>query len=109
MRGTTSKTRIRALREAGAKEVHMRVSCPPLISPCYYGIDFPTAKELIAANRSVEEIGKFINVDSLKYLSLEGMLDSMMLPKEVICNACFTKDYPESIKRSMSGKKKGTR
>ena len=98
VRGTTSKLRVKALREAGAKEVHMRVSCPPLISPCYYGIDFPTAKELIASRYSIKEISKFIGVNSLKYLSLEGMLDSMMLPKDTFCTACFTKKYPEAIK-----------
>lgn len=107
VRGTTSKTRVKTLREAGAKEVHMRVSCPPLISPCYYGIDFPTAKELVASNHSIEEIRQFINVDTLKYLSLEGMLNSMMLPKEQFCAACFTKDYPETIKRRINGKKDG--
>ncbi|UCD55891.1 MAG: amidophosphoribosyltransferase [Candidatus Omnitrophota bacterium] len=94
VRGTTSKMRVRTLREAGAKEVHMRVSCPPLISPCYYGIDFPTAKELVASEHSIEEIRKFIGLDSLKYLSLDGMLNSMLLPKETFCTACFTKDYP---------------
>lgn len=98
VRGTTSKIRVKTLREAGAKEVHMRVSCPPLISPCYYGIDFPTAKELIASEHSIEEIRKFIGLDSLKYLSLGGMLNSMLLPKEAFCTACFTKDYPEKIK-----------
>ena len=109
VRGTTSKTRMKALRAAGAKEIHMRVSCPPLISPCYYGIDFPTTKELIAANDTIEEIRKFIGVDSLKYLSLEGMLNSMMLPKESFCTACFTKDYPEVIKRIMNGGKRSCR
>ncbi len=99
VRGTTSKIRVKTLREAGAKEVHMRVSCPPIISPCYYGIDFPTTKELIAPGHSIEEIRKFIGLDSLKYLSLGGMLNSMLLPKEAFCTACFTKDYPEKIKR----------
>lgn len=95
VRGTTSKLRVKALREAGAKEVHMRVSCPPLVSPCYYGIDFPTAKELIASGHSIKEISRFIGVDSLKFLSLDGMLDAMMLPKDSFCTACFTKKYPE--------------
>jgi amidophosphoribosyltransferase len=94
VRGTTSKARLRALREAGAKELHMRVSCPPLISPCYYGIDFPTKEELIATRLSVEEIRKSLGLDSLAYLSLEGMLASMPLPKEEFCTACFTEDYP---------------
>ncbi len=99
VRGTTSKGRVRALRKAGAKEIHMRISCPPLISPCYYGIDFPTKKELIAFRLSEKEIGKFIGVDSLKYLSLEGMLKSMQIPGKEFCNACFTGIYPTPIKR----------
>lgn len=104
VRGTTSRGRVRALREAGAKEIHMRVSCPPLISPCFYGIDFPTKKELIAAKHSVDEIRDFIGVDSLKYLSLKGMLGSMMLPPEEFCTACFTGDYPTTICKPPSKK-----
>lgn len=104
VRGTTSRSRVRALREAGVSEIHMRVSCPPLISPCFYGIDFPTKKELIAANKSVEEIRSFIGVDSLKYLSLDGMLSSMMLPKEEFCTACFTGNYPTKICKAPSKK-----
>ncbi len=94
VRGTTSRVRIRAMREAGAKEVHMRVSCPPLISPCFFGIDFPTAKELIASARTVEKIRKFIGLDSLGYLSLDGMLNSMPINKSTFCTACFNKNYP---------------
>jgi amidophosphoribosyltransferase len=82
------------LREAGASQIHMLISCPPLRFPCFYGIDFPTQKELIAAKHSIEWIQDFIGVDSLKYLSLEGMLNSMPLPKEKFCTACFTGDYP---------------
>ena len=104
VRGTTSRGRVRALREAGATEIHMRVSCPPLISPCFYGIDFPTKKELIASNHSIEDIRQFIGVDSLKYLSLEGMLNSMMLPKEEFCTACFTGNYPTTICKPPSKK-----
>lgn len=100
VRGTTSKGRVRALRDAGAREIHMRVSCPPLISPCFYGIDFPTKKELIASNHSIEEIRQFIGVDSLKYLSIEGMLNSMMLDKEEFCTACFTGNYPTKISKA---------
>ncbi|MFH1594592.1 MAG: amidophosphoribosyltransferase [Candidatus Omnitrophota bacterium] len=99
VRGTTSRLRMKALRDAGAKEIHMRVSCPPLISPCYYGIDFPTSRELIASKHTIEEIRKYIGVDSLKYLSLKGMLSSMLLPEEDFCTACFTKKYPEEVKR----------
>ena len=104
VRGTTSKGRVRALRQAGAKEIHMRVSCPPLISPCFYGIDFPTKKELIASRRTIDEIRDFIGVDSLEYLSLEGMLGAMPLAKEEFCAACFTGDYPTKICRPPSKK-----
>jgi len=94
VRGTTSRARVKTIRGAGAKEIHMYISCPPLVSPCFYGIDFPTKKELIAAKHSVEWIRDFIGVDSLHYLSLEGMLNSMPLAKENFCTACFTGKYP---------------
>ncbi|MFA5388819.1 MAG: amidophosphoribosyltransferase [Candidatus Omnitrophota bacterium] len=94
VRGTTSKARMRTLREAGAKEIHMRVSCPPHVSPCYYGIDFPTKEELIASSHTVEEIRKYIGVDSLAYLSLEGLYKAMPLPKNKFCVSCFTGKYP---------------
>ena len=94
VRGTTSKARIRTLREAGAKEIHMRVSCPPHISPCYYGIDFPTKEELIASSHTVEEIRGFIGLDSLAYLSLAGLYRAMPLPKNKFCVSCFTGKYP---------------
>ncbi len=102
VRGTTSRGRVRALRAAGAKEIHMRVSCPPLISPCFYGIDFPTKKELIAANHTIEGIRQFIGVDSLKYLSLDGMLNSMLIPRESFCTACFSGNYPTKIAKMPS-------
>ena len=94
VRGTTSRMRVKTLRQAGAKEVHMLVSCPPLRFPCFYGIDFPTKKELVASNHDINWIRDFINADSLGYLSLEGMLNSMPLPKENFCTACFTGEYP---------------
>ncbi len=93
VRGTTSKARIRTLREAGAKEIHMRVSCPPHVSPCYYGIDFPTKEELIASSHTVEETRRFIGLDSLAYLSLEGLYKAMPLPKNKFCVSCFTGKY----------------
>ena len=102
VRGTTSKSRVKTLREAGAKEIHMRVSCPPIISPCYYGIDFPTEKELIASSRSVKQIRDFIGLDSLKYLSLDGMLDSMLLPRDKFCTACFSKKYPINFSKQFN-------
>lgn len=94
VRGTTSKIRMKNLREAGAKEVHMRVSCPPHRYPCYYGIDFPTRQELIASSHSIEEIAKFIGLDSLGYLSLDGMIKAMPFPKEAFCLSCFDGKYP---------------
>jgi amidophosphoribosyltransferase len=94
VRGTTSRIRMNNLREAGAKEVHMRVSCPPHKYPCYYGIDFPTREELIASSHSIEEIGTYIGVDSLGYLSLEGMIKAMPFPRETFCLSCFDGQYP---------------
>ena len=94
VRGTTSRIRMNNLREAGAKEVHMRVSCPPHKYPCYYGIDFPTREELIASSHSIEEIGTFIGVDSLGYLSLDGMIKAMPFPSETFCLSCFDGNYP---------------
>ncbi len=101
VRGTTSKNRVAELRKAGAKEIHMCISCPPIISPCFYGIDFPNKKELIASSRTIKEIADFIEVDSLNYLSLEGML-SVMKNKENFCHACFTGKYPVKIPNNQS-------
>lgn len=96
VRGTTSRSRIEELREVGAKEIHMRISCPPIKSPCFYGIDFPSSGELIAHNKTVQEIADFIKVDSLGFLSLEGML-SVMKEGQNFCSACFTGKYPTAI------------
>lgn len=95
IRGTTTRTRIKALRQAGAKELHMLVSCPPHRYPCPYGIDFSTKGELIAASHTVEEIRQFIGLDSLSYLSLEGLLSGahMSLEDHPFCLACFTGEY----------------
>ena len=95
VRGTTSRKIVRMIRNAGAKEVHMRISCPPTISPCFYGVDTPSKKELIAANKSVEEIREFIGADSLAYLSLEGMKKACADgEKTTYCTACYTGSYP---------------
>lgn len=102
VRGTTSRVRIRALRDAGAKEIHMRVSCPPHRFPCYFGIDFPTRSELIASSHSLEEIRDYIGLDSMSYLSLEGMLNSMDLDREEFCVACFNGNYPIPIREEVS-------
>ena len=97
VRGNTSKSRVTLLRRAGAKEVHLRISCPPHISPCFYGIDFPSKKELIAANNTIDEIKKYLDVDSLGYLSEAGLLKAVSFPKEHYCTACFTGKYPTKI------------
>lgn len=97
VRGNTAKSRVKLLRKAGAREVHMRISCPPHISPCYYGIDFPSKTELLACNNSMEEIKKFLDVDSIGYLSLEGMLGATSQNKENFCVACFTGKYPTPL------------
>jgi amidophosphoribosyltransferase len=94
IRGTTSRTRVQAIRQAGAEEVHMLVSCPPHRYPCYYGIDFSTKGELIACQKSVEEIRKFVGLDSLGYLSVDGLVEATGLPASAFCLACFTGDYP---------------
>ena len=100
VRGTTSRKIVKMLRNAGAKEVHMRISSPPIISPCFYGIDTPTKKELIASNHSTEEIRKYITADSLAYLSLDGMLQSSPGVPAQYCNACFTEKYPIAFTRA---------
>ena len=95
IRGTTSRKIVRMVRGAGATEVHLRISCPPTISPCFYGVDTPSKRELIAANNSVEEIRKFIEADSLAYLSLEGLLKACDGPEHNgYCTACYTGNYP---------------
>jgi amidophosphoribosyltransferase len=94
VRGTTSRKIIRMLRDAGAREVHLRISSPATISPCYYGIDTPTRSELIASSCSVEEIRGFVEADSLAYLSREGMYTYFNGDKQGFCDACFTGDYP---------------
>ncbi|HAB15070.1 MAG TPA: amidophosphoribosyltransferase [Verrucomicrobiota bacterium] len=94
VRGTTSRARVASLKDAGAKEVHFLVSCPPHMNPCVYGIDFPERNKLLAANYTVEEIRKFLNADSLGYLSEEGMVKATGLPKNHFCLACYNGDYP---------------
>lgn len=103
VRGTTAKRRVRWLRDAKAKEVHVRISCPPTANPCFYGIDFPTRAELIAGTKNVEQIRKYLGADSLGYLSLEGLL-SPFKHKQDFCCACFTGKYPVDT-RGVTGKK----
>jgi amidophosphoribosyltransferase len=90
VRGTTSKKIVQMVREAGAREVHMRISCPPTVSPCFYGVDTPNKTDLIASQMSVEEIRSFIGADSLGYLSLEGMLRATGIRPEASCTACWS-------------------
>ena len=98
VRGTTSKKIVRMVRGAGATEVHLRISCPPTISPCFYGVDTPRKKELIAANNTVEEIRQYIGADSLAYLSLEGLKKACRDgEKTTYCTACYTGRYPTNL------------
>jgi len=94
VRGTTSKARVNNLKEAGAKEVHVLVSCPPHMNPCVYGIDFPDRSKLMAANHSLEEIRRYLNADSLHYLSQDGLVRATGLPAESFCMACYDGRYP---------------
>ena len=94
IRGTTGRSRIKSLRAIGVKEVHMLVSCPPTRNPCYYGIDFPSSTELIAAKKSVDEIRQYLDLDTLYYLSLEGMIKATGVNSDSFCKACFDGKYP---------------
>ncbi|MBW2063552.1 MAG: amidophosphoribosyltransferase [Deltaproteobacteria bacterium] len=100
IRGTTARTRIKSLREIGAREVHMLVSCPPHRFPCYYGIDFSTRGELIAASNSIEEIRKFIGLDSLGYLHIDNLVKATSIPRGELCLACFDGQHPVPIDES---------
>jgi len=93
VRGTTTRGKIRTLRQAGAKQIHMRVSCPPIRFPCFYGVDFPTKEELLAHNRNLKQIKEFLEVDSVGYMSLEGLLNCAALPAENYCTACWNGKY----------------
>jgi len=102
IRGTTGKSRVRALREAGAKEIHMVVSCPPTRHACYYGIDFPSSDQLIANKKETNEIAKYLGLDSLHYLSLEGLVRATGLARKDFCLACFDGKYPIEPDRSFT-------
>ena len=101
IRGTTSRKIVRIVREAGAREVHLRISCPPTVSPCYYGIDTPTTKELIASTHSVEQIRQYIEADSLGYLSLRGLRQAVDDTRGVYCLACYTANYPTAVQEPL--------
>ena len=104
IRGTTAKTRVAALRNLGAKKVHMRISCPPHRFPCYYGIDFSTKGELVAASKTEQELTQFLGLDSLHYLSIEGMLEASGVenPENNFCKACFDGCYPVAFDPNLS-------
>jgi len=97
VRGSTMQKIVKLVREAGATEVHLIISCPPIIAPCFMGIDFPTYKELIASDKSVEQIRKMLNVDSLNYMTIEGLVRAIGLPKNDLCMACLTNVYPVNV------------
>ena len=101
VRGTTTPSVVKILRRAGAKEVHMRICAPPIRYPCFFGVDMATRGELIAAQKSIPEIRDFIGADSLGYLSLEGLIKAVALPRDTFCLACFTGDYPIPIQLEM--------
>ena len=96
VRGTTSKKIVQIIRAAGVREIHVRITAPPLIAPCYYGIDIPTRRELIAASKTVEEICEFLGADSLGYMSLKTLLKSVG-NRNQYCSACFTDNYPTDV------------
>jgi amidophosphoribosyltransferase len=104
IRGTTTKNLVGAIRAAGAKEVHLRISCPPNIYPCFYGIDFPTREELLAATHDIPQMEELLGVDTLRYISLSGMLSAVSLPAHHYCAACFTGKYPVKVIDKMGDK-----
>ncbi len=105
VRGTTSRKIVKMVRDAGAIEVHVRISCPPTISPCFYGVDTPTKRELIASSHSVDEIRKYIEADTLGYLSHDGMLRAcgVVEGQGHFCSACYTGNYPVPFPQTSLG------
>ena len=101
VRGTTTPSVIRILRKAGAKEIHMRICAPPIRHPCFFGVDMATRRELIAAQKTIPQICKFIGADTLGYLSIAGLIKAIGLPKDNFCLACFTGDYPIPVQLEM--------
>ena len=107
VRGTTMGPIVKLVRDAGAKEIHLRITCPPVIAPCFYGVDMPTYKELIAANKSVDEIRKVSGADSLSYLSVDDLVKAIGMPRAELCMGCITGDYPTEFGNSIAAKMKG--
>ncbi|HDL04310.1 MAG: amidophosphoribosyltransferase [Candidatus Zixiibacteriota bacterium] len=102
VRGTTSKKLVKLIRSAGAKEIHLRISSPPIVSPCFFGIDMPTREELIASSMSIKQIEKYLEVDSLGYLSIPGMVGMPSLPEGDFCVSCFSGRYPLKIEKNQN-------
>jgi amidophosphoribosyltransferase len=100
VRGTTSRKIVRMVKAAGAREVHMRISCPPTVSPCFYGVDTPRRSELIAATHTIDEIRKYVGADSLGYLSLDGLLSAVGTARSTYCTSCYTGRYPVAFPRN---------
>jgi amidophosphoribosyltransferase len=101
VRGTTTPKVVKLLRRAGAKEVHMRICAPPIRYPCFFGVDMASRWELIAAQKTIPEVRDYIGADSLGYLSIDGLIKAIGLPKEMFCLACFTGDYPIPVQIEM--------
>jgi amidophosphoribosyltransferase len=97
VRGTTSRKIVRLVKAAGAREVHLRISCPPTVSPCFYGVDTPSRKELIGATHTVEQIRDYVEADSLAYLSLQGLRNAIGERQNTYCTSCYTGVYPVSF------------
>ena len=104
VRGNTQRALVKMLREAGAKEVHVRISSPPVEWPCFYGIDFASRAELIAPGMTTDDICRSVGADSLAYISLEGLVASVGLPKKRLCRACFDGQYPVQVPTDVAEK-----
>ena len=100
MRGNTQRALVRMLREAGAAEIHVRISSPPIKWPCFYGIDFASPAELIANGLAVEDVRASLGADSLGYISEEGMIEATARPRSTLCTACFSGDYPTALPKA---------
>ncbi len=104
VRGTTTRLKMQQLRDSGATEIHLRISCPPIRHPCFFGVDFPTRDQLIAADRTVEQMRAFLCVDSLHFLSLEGLLECVREPEHGYCTACYDGAYPVDVEHQLTGR-----
>jgi amidophosphoribosyltransferase len=102
VRGTTSRKIVKMVRAAGASEVHLRISCPPTVSPCFYGVDTPRRSELIAATHSLDEIRRYVGADTLGYLSLDGLMKAVGQRHHHYCTSCYTGQYPVAFPRDES-------